>query len=705
MENKIIPVVLSLFLLVPASIICAQTTYLSGKVIAEQDYRKIDFTTPAGNIRLYLPGDIAGNGSVTLKGTVVAEPSGKTDKEKEKNFSLLQKMGLSVAGVKIPVDKNNLFEISFSNVAGSVIEVLIKDNLGHQSVLSLQTPAYNILPAKSLPSGKPSIYTEQHLFLTGSNVAVYNPNYEETLFSSSDKFFFKDATGNRTEANILTQSPTQTVLTMPPGLSAGNHIIVRESPGNTGETRIRAVSLSLSAPNVNLRKGQTSTLTVTIDPKITEKDTAEAMQIPVMTLDIRNLNPNVIEMSGGNVQVMQFPGSSNSLSAQSWQATRTITVITPGRFDISADLFSSEKNTNAIKSQLSELKSPEDYNRWIKALKEDLDAYSLSAVIPPGEIINIKKYLPVSTSLADLDETKLQISYLLRYLEGVDKFVASGSAAYAAYAAARDRLKNAGPKNDWPLHTEIIEKGLNYLQDRYSNSPDKSILSKIDSARTVLYAVNANYHPDNLLKLSEALYDINEPSRVIDVPPSPLKIKTDGPATGFLNGNEIIGVSNEVEISENNIIIITKNDKGNPLRNVFSVSVPEGETLTRLLTKYLDPDYPLPGISCEDMTKICIQSKAYNVFWGEIYSYTNGVYETKTVNGSTSDTHRQSSVLMSHGWELNCCNGDFSLKTFIHSSDNNSTVSVPVKVKYGFTCKIPDCDECKKKCDEIKKNR
>jgi len=103
-QNQLLSV-LFLFLLVPASITRAQTVTLTGTVSIEQDYRTVNFNSANGNVKVFLPGDLSGpgQGTVTITGTVRAEPSGKNEKEKASNLKALQKMVLKIGANTIPV--------------------------------------------------------------------------------------------------------------------------------------------------------------------------------------------------------------------------------------------------------------------------------------------------------------------------------------------------------------------------------------------------------------------------------------------------------------------------------------------------------------------------------------------------------------------------------------------------------------------------
>ncbi len=422
-EFAIFTAIFSLFLLVPASKTSAQTETITGTVSMEQDYRTVNFSTLNGNIKVILPGDLsgAGQGPVTLIGTVMAEPAGKTQKEKGNNLKALQKLVLTIGGKAIPIlAGQNLFNFSPPVNSMRTVPIDVYNPLGDRAVVTLKNPVVSPPPTTgNLSPHQPALFTDQKIFLTDGNIPVYAVNNTATLFQPTDKFFVSDASGNMKESAILAQSPTQTVLSGA-GIQPGSTTITRQSVNRTDHTKVRMVSLTLSSTNNNLKKGQTSTLTVTIDPKITDKDSAEAMQIPVMSLDIKNLTPAVINMEGGNIQVMTFPAKSNSISSSDWQMRRTITGVTPGTFNISATLYPSTAFDGLIQAQKQALNTPGDFNRWAEGIKKDLDVYIKKPDKDKYGLKEIAQYalsnMPVCRSDEDLETCKWAAGYLLRFI-------------------------------------------------------------------------------------------------------------------------------------------------------------------------------------------------------------------------------------------------------------------------------------------------
>lgn len=179
--------------------------------------------------------------------------------------------------------------------------------------------------------------------------------------------------------------------------------------------------------------------------------------------------------------------------------------------------------------------------------------------------------------------------------------------------------------------------------------------------------------------------------------------------SAWMNGHWIVPQKNQVEINDNTVVIYANDqDKSKPpIKYIFQAQGADGESLKDLMSKYNDRNYPAPQIGCDSLSKLCKKNKAFNIFWGDIYSVSKGKGETKTVSGVTREKQTQSSLLITRGWEIDCCTGEFSLRLFFQAMEGSGTlgsanISFSVKLKFGYDC--PNvCPECKKKCDELKR--
>ncbi len=716
-----------LFLLVPASITRAQTAYLTGTVSIEQDYRNVNFSSPQGNVKIILPGVLSypGQGTVMLSGTVVAEPAGKTEKEKTSNLKALQKMLLTIDGISISIlPGQNHFDFSVPANLATPVPIDMVDPGGNRATVNLKNPVVSLPPTTgTLPAGRPTLMTDQKIFLNNGNIPVYAANNGSTLFQPTDEFFVKDASGNMMKATKMAQSPTQTVLGLPSGFQGGATTITRQAANRTDQTKVRVVDLSLTSPNTNLRKGQTSSLTVTIDPKITERDTAEAMQIPIMSLDMKNITPGVVEMSGGNMQVMNFPTSPGSTSPSAWQATRTITGIKPGNFNISATLYPSYTLSNDMAhSQKYSLRTCDQFNRWIVAVKRfvrDID-YKSNGGRYTERILEILKRLPWCETNDDLGTCMTAADELLRDLE-IDlhmeipavQITSASLPSFATYLAASENLMDTTATNPGFVHTDVIQGGLSYVQQEAIAVKNPELTQAITAAENANSMLEKNYNDQNISILRDALQKLNNSPFVtgqaqVFATTTPHMLEADGPIGATKDGKEIMtggSIGQSVEVYDDNTVVINTSNKTKE-RFDFTGITPSGTTLKRLVMEFYNRRYPIPtGLGCDSLTKLCRETQALTIFWGDIYSVTNGKMERSVAKGVTRETNTQSSLLISRGWEMDCCTGLFKCKLFFQAMQGGQTVSLTEVLNSGSPrpCPILDCPECKKKCDDMKK--
>jgi hypothetical protein len=510
-KNQLLSV-LSLFLLVPASITRAQTATLTGTVSIEQDYRVVNFNSPKGNVKIFLPGNLSGpgQGTVLLSGTVMAEPAGKTEKEKVSNLKALQKMLLSIGGKSISIlPGQNHFNFSLPTNLTTPIDLI--DPGGNRATVSLKNLVVSPPPSTgTLLWGQSPLSTDQKIFLTNGNIPVYAANNTSTLFQPTDKFFIKYASGNMTEASKVAQCPTQTVLSSQ-GLQPGATTIVRQSGNRTDQVNVRMANLTLSSPNTDLRKGHTSFFTVTADPKIADKDSANARQIPIIQFDIRNLSSGVIDMAGGNLQVMTFPTKPNSIDPANWQVTRTITGVTPGNFNVIASLYPSTSITNSPAiTQQKALTNCAQYNTWLNAVKKQLEHFiTVDANNDSKDYARfVISSLPACTIEDDLDLNKMATTNLLRDIQSSAN-LETGLPSLAAYQAASFNLANPATLVFDFVHTDIIQNGLKIIENASRSLNDTALTQSINVAKNAAVALNNDYSSQNISTLTTSLNGLN----------------------------------------------------------------------------------------------------------------------------------------------------------------------------------------------------
>jgi hypothetical protein len=516
MRKKHLIAVLSLFLLVPALITWAQTSTISGTVSMEQQYRTINFSSPNGNVKIILPGNLSGfgSGAVMLSGTVLAEPAGKTEKEKANFLKALQKMVLSLAGQTIPIiTGSDFFTLSMPANLGTSLSIVFEEQGIQTATVMLKNPVVTPPPATgTLAKGQPSLFTDQDIYLTNGNIPVYAANNTATLFQPSDKFFTKNASGNMMEAKIVAQSATETILSSH-GLSPGLTTIVRQSEKHTDQVNVRLLNLTLSCPNTNLNKGQKSVLTIMLDPKNSDKNFSEPKQDSMISLDVINLTSGVVDLEKGNMQVLTFPTKSKNNASSNWQTTRTITGITPGTFNISATLYPSTVFNNPIDAQQKTLNSPADFNRWVEGIKKDLDVYIKKHDKDANGMKAVAQYalghIPFCSDVNELEICKWSASYLLRFIYDLKPAIVKGAAAFAAYQATCKSLFNESVKTNNLVHTDIIENGLNLIEHTNGFMNYEALKERLHVAKNTAEALNNEYSANNISLVTIALNELN----------------------------------------------------------------------------------------------------------------------------------------------------------------------------------------------------
>jgi hypothetical protein len=508
------PVFLFCSLLLPALVGQSQTAILTGTVTTEQELRQVNFDSPNGKIKVLLPADLSNPtpGTVTLTGTVIAEPVGLNDKEKARNLKTLQKSVIKLGGTTLPFFlETNSFQFSLPPQSNQPIKINCTSALKEIVELALNQPILSVPPSTvKLLTGQPTLFTDQHIYLGNGNLAVYTPNNVATLFQPADKFYIKDASGKVLEAVKLTGTPTQTILAIPAGTTPGPIEISRSGKIND-KVNTRIATLSLSSPNTPLASGQTSTLTVTIDPKITEKDTAEAMQIPVMNLDVRNLTPAIIELSGGNAQLFVFPVRPKSILQDDWKISRTITGITPGGFAISATLQPTRSNSRFWYGMQNASLTVTAFNQWINAVKSDLaQLYRQTNSAERQKLITETiAALRSCGSGEDPALCKIMARHLLRNLHLSGFKLPDLAVSLLAYRLESSKLNGTPLPAQGVLQLDDLRTGLNYFQQRIPHADNPLLRDQVQEALRALTAVESNYTVFNLARLQNAIKKIN----------------------------------------------------------------------------------------------------------------------------------------------------------------------------------------------------
>jgi len=278
------------------------------------------FSTPRGKIRVNLPNDMAAGD--TISGTVVAEPEGKNQNDRAQNEGELN-------GYVVELEKQQSSSIQRNITLAIPVAIttstymILKDKKGKEVARTPVPVARTTPPVEEfdLPT------TGQQ----GRPVEVRGP-------LDGDSATTRISVGGN-DLEILAESPRQVVARNPSGQPVGpSEIEVREKDQVVGG-EFRTLGIQLSAPKLNLLRGEQTTLTVTVTGLEGLKES--------VPLELENKSSNVIQMSGGEVQRLTI--NSSQVQGGSYTTERPLTGVQPGAFSITGTVISSRQRPSSVK--------------------------------------------------------------------------------------------------------------------------------------------------------------------------------------------------------------------------------------------------------------------------------------------------------------------------------------------------------------------
>lgn len=266
-----------------------------------------NFTTPQGLIRVNLPDDMAAGD--TVSGSIYAEPTGKNETERAKNRDELNGYVVELLGQKTTVEEKKFTRNIPGNTEVKTIELLYRGKTVAKSTIVITATAPPSPTEFTLPSGGQQ----------GRLIQIKGPC--NGVFSTQDY-----AKIGGTTLPQLAESPRSLVLQNTSEVAGPTNFEGQEN-GVAMQCPFRNIGVNLSAPKLNLIRGETTTLHLVV----TGLDGLAGNQ----SLDLENNSPSVISMGGGDKQrFMIHPAEVQP--GGNYSTDRTLTGIMAGGFGVTA---------------------------------------------------------------------------------------------------------------------------------------------------------------------------------------------------------------------------------------------------------------------------------------------------------------------------------------------------------------------------------
>lgn len=309
--------VLSLFLLVPASIIWAQS------IITEKGLTTVQFDLPQGIIKVMLAGDIR-QGDI-ISGTIAIEPAGNTEKQKARSLEELLKSKLKAGD---PNDPAQVSEGLLKRYQSSPGHITISTEVKSLPFAVTLTDAGNMNISIPVKTDQP--YSDDLLtvagcaipmqVLAGSPLRVTGP-FDGDMSNTK-------CTVNGSDLPVIAESPRGCFVTIPSTAAGENTIKASENGKALCERKISAVDMNVRSGKLSLKKGEQTYVEVQVTGLNTLTDTA--------TLTIVNLSEAVVQMQPANkVIIALIP---DSISDGNFTKRFTIQSIKTGNFSVNVNL-------------------------------------------------------------------------------------------------------------------------------------------------------------------------------------------------------------------------------------------------------------------------------------------------------------------------------------------------------------------------------
>lgn len=276
------------------------------RISDEGTTRRMTHDSQYGKVSVILPGDVrAGD---TISGTVLFEPAGLTQQEQMANAAQLTGYVIDVEGKRQPVaDGRVLVPIT---QAGGMVPLVLRNAAGNP----VDTMGVAAIPPE-VPFVLQPVAPASQAGVPLSIPGQFDGNASNTT-----------ATLNGQPVRIIAESPRQTIVDCPPGVTGPVAVTIAD-PAGTATAKTNLVGISLSTPRTTLMRGEKTVVTLRV---MGLEGLQRRLSVAVQA------SPSV-RLQGGNMQTVVIdPARSASGFVE---RPFNLTMNAPGPFDVSARLL------------------------------------------------------------------------------------------------------------------------------------------------------------------------------------------------------------------------------------------------------------------------------------------------------------------------------------------------------------------------------
>lgn len=277
--------------------------------------RQVGFAVPQGKLTVYLPDDMrAGD---TISGTVLAEPTGKSDAERAKNADVLEGTVIDVGGRSV---RPGSFTLPIAGASALVVS------------LGGSRASVPVAKTATSPTGGPWVAPVSQVGKPVQVVGSFDGNLSNTAASFGGS-----------PVPVLAESP-RSMICMPPRQPLGPVGVSVDEGGQHFDLKTVCAELRLSADRTQLLRGEHANFTVTV----AGLSAVPADEFP-LSVELTNHSPSVVSMGGvGTCRALAI--EAGDVQNGIWTRTLDVTALQSGSYVISGVLFA--VNIHALKMTL-----------------------------------------------------------------------------------------------------------------------------------------------------------------------------------------------------------------------------------------------------------------------------------------------------------------------------------------------------------------